>query len=659
MAVARFSVVRRRAGHGGGDGARRTPGRHRLAALVAVLAVVAGTQFALAPAASAQGYVPIAGAGSTWSANAIDQWRRNVATLLGISVNYAATGSSAGRNDFKNGTVDFAVSEIEYGLSDGGVIDTPPTDRAFGYMPIVAGGTAFMYNLKIGNTRVTNLRLSGDVLARIFTQEITNWSDPAIKADNPGLTLPARPIVPVVRSDGSGTTAQFTRWLAARHAGIWDAYCAKAGRTVTPCGFTSFYPLAPGMESKPGSTAVSAFVKQESSEGAITYVEYAYARNVGFPVAKVLNEAGYYVAPTASNVAVALLKAGIRSDLTQNLSGVYTDGDKRTYPLSSYSYLILPKSTNQNFTNDKGRTLSDFAYYFLCEGQQQAEVLGYAPLPVNLVQAGVDQVAQIPGTTNKLNRNNLQGCNNPTFSPDGTDRLAKEAPQPPECDRKGGPAQCGTGNGGAMPPMLPRPASTITLTTSPASPVAPDTAVTLTATVTPSNAAGSVQFADGTTTIGNPVSVTNGTASTTTTFTPGTHSLTVVFTPTDPTAATAATSNTLTFVVSAPTGAKATTTTLRVVPHRAFEGVPVVVLATVAPRGATGTVQFQDGTTALGAPVPVTGGFALLSTSLPRGTHSLTAVFTPTDPAAFAPATSSPVSLTVNPLFWWMAGIPI
>ncbi|MGH3754770.1 MAG: phosphate ABC transporter substrate-binding protein PstS [Pseudonocardiaceae bacterium] len=423
----------------------------RVAAWLTAVAVLAGTQFVFAPSASAQGYVPISGAGSTWSSNALDQWRRNVDQNNGIKVNFAANGSSDGRNQFKNGTVDFAVSEIEYGLSDGGVVDFPPANRTFGYMPIVAGGTAFMYNLKIGNTRVTDLRLSGEVLAKIFTQQITNWSDPAIKADNPGLTLPARKIVPVVRSDGSGTTAQFTRWLAARHAGIWDAYCDKAGKRLKPCGFTSFYPITGGIEAKSGSQGVAGFVAQNSSEGSITYVEYSYARNAKFPVAKVLNEAGYYVGPTAGNVAVALLQAVIRPDLTSDLGGVYTDGDKRTYPLSSYSYLILPKNNNQNFSDNKGRTLAEFAAYFLCEGQQQAEALGYSPLPINLVKDGVDQVSQIPGADGasvRLNRDDLRRCNNPTFSPDGTNLLARNAPQPSECDRRGGPAQCNTGPGG-------------------------------------------------------------------------------------------------------------------------------------------------------------------------------------------------------------------
>jgi hypothetical protein len=87
-----------------------------------------------------------------------------------------------------------------------------------------------------------------------------------------------------------------------------------------------------------------------------------------------------------------------------------------------------------------------------------------------------------------------------------------------------------------------------------------------------------------------------------------------------------------------------------VFPNRAFEGIPVVFLTNVVPRGATGTVHLMDGTTALGAPVPVFGGFALSITTLPKGTHSLSAVFTPTDPAAFARSASAPVPLTVNPL---------
>jgi phosphate transport system substrate-binding protein len=433
-----------RRGHPGSGG-------WRIVALLAAMVVAGATLSVLAPSAgAAAGFVPISGSGSTWSSNAQDQWRRNVASLYGITVNFSPNGSTSGRNDFRTGQVDYAVSEIPFGLKDGGVLDPNPP-RAFGYMPIVAGGTSFMYNLHIGGKRVTNLRLSGLTLTKIFTQQITNWSDPAIKADNPSLTLPARQIVPVVYSNGSGTSAAFTGWMANQFPAQWDDYCHRNGKNLTPCGFTSFYPVGPGMQAKAQSQGVAGFVAQDTSEGAITYVEYSYARNAGFPVAKLLNKAGYFVEPTAGNVAVALLQAKLLPDLTSDLSKVYIDPDPRAYPMSSYSYMILPKDTSpdSHFNTEKGKTLSEFAAYFLCEGQQQADTLGYSPLPINLVQDGVDQINQIPGSTKKLDRNNLTHCNNPTVSPDGGNLVAENAPQPSPCDKQGAPTQCAIGTGGA------------------------------------------------------------------------------------------------------------------------------------------------------------------------------------------------------------------
>ncbi len=414
-------------------------------AIIALAGAIVALPIVVAPPAHAASYVPVSGAGSTWSANAMDQWRRNV-NQYGMRIDFQASGSSDGRNQFRNGTVDFAVSEIPYGLKDGNVVDPLPS-RPFAYMPIVAGGTSFMYNLKIGPNRVTQLRLSGESIAKIFTGIITKWDDAAIKADNPGLALPPLKVVPVVRSDGSGTTAQFTSWLAAQYPDIWNAYCQKVGRG-TPCGFTSNFPSSPGFVAQSGSLGVSGYVKQDQSVGAITYVEYSYAKSAGFPAAKVLNKAGYYVLPTAEAVAVGLLGASINRDLTSNLSNVYNSTDKRAYPLSSYSYMIIPTSNDNGFSNEKGNTLADFSYYFLCQGQQQADALGYSPLPINLVKAGLDQVRRIPGAV--VENLDIAKCNNPTFSADGTNTLAKTAPQPPACDAKG-PTQCGTaaeGGGG-------------------------------------------------------------------------------------------------------------------------------------------------------------------------------------------------------------------
>lgn len=306
-------------------------------ALALVVALVCALMAIHPPGAFAVTYVKISGSGSTWSANAIEQWRRNV-RQQGMTVNYASVGSSVGRTQFANGTSDFGVSEIPYGLKEFGTTDTPP-QRKYAYMPIVAGGTSFMYNLKIGGNRVTNLRLSGDVLAKIFTGKLTMWNAPEIKADNPKLALPARRIVPVIRSDGSGTTAQFTLWMSNQHSSLWNDYCRRAGKP-TPCGLTSYFPniAGSGFVAQSGSLGVAGYTKQPQAEGAITYVEYSYARNAGFPVVKVLNSAGYYVEPTASSVAVALTRAQINNDsrsadyLTQKLDGVYTYGDDRTYP---------------------------------------------------------------------------------------------------------------------------------------------------------------------------------------------------------------------------------------------------------------------------------------------------------------------------------------
>ena len=412
---------------------------------------------ALAPAMAANS-VPVSGSGSTWSQNYLDQNRRDV-NQFGIQINYAGTGSSDGRNQFRAGTVDFAVSEIPYGITQGGNPDPLP-ERPFAYMPIVAGGTAVMYNLSIGGKRVTNLRLGGETLTKMFTGGITYWDDAAIKADNPGLTMPHRKVVPVVRSDGSGTTAQFTTWMATRYASLWDGYCGQA-RLPTPCGTLSQYPVIPGkgFTAQSGSLGVAGYVSQTNNIGTVTYVEYSYALNAGFPVAKLLNDSGYYVEPTYQSVAVALTQAKVKDNvaptdptyLTADLSGVYSSKDSRAYPLSSYSYMIVPLQASGSFTVDKGRSLSAFANYALCEGQKKAPLLGYSPLPLNLVKAALNQVKRIPGAEVAATdvATIISKCKNPTFSSTGANTLATTAPKPLACDKKGGVSQCPNGTGGA------------------------------------------------------------------------------------------------------------------------------------------------------------------------------------------------------------------
>lgn len=429
--------------------------RHRLRSgvLLAVgLLTAIAAAIATPPAADAQqSYQRISGEGSSWSANAIDAMRVNV-RQFGITVDYNPSGSTSGRRNFLNGTVDFAASDIPFQFQpEDGSAPENPAPGSYAYIPVTAGGTSFMYNLQINGQRVTNLRLSGENVAKIFTAQITQWNDPALQADNPGITLPARKIVPVVRSDGSGSTAQFTRWMIARHPGIWNEYCQRSGRAPA-CGETSFYPTVSGMIAQGGDLGVAGYVSQGFAEGAIGYVNYSYALGTQFPVVKVLNAAGYYTEPTPQNVAVSLLQARINTDesnpavyLTQNLDRVYTNNDPRNYELSSYSYFILPTRVQGQFNEAKGRTLGAFAYYAMCQAQQQSASLGYSPMPINLVEASFDQIRKIPGV--EVQSINIQSCNNPTFSPDGTNVLARDAPAPQACDQRG-PTQCPNGTGG-------------------------------------------------------------------------------------------------------------------------------------------------------------------------------------------------------------------
>lgn len=391
---------------------------------VAAAVVVAAVSLGPTPMASAATYDPIAGSGSTWAQNAVEGWRRDVAVSPGITVDYSGVGSTAGRRDFIDGSVDFAVSELPFQAEpeDGSAPEIPA--RGFEYMPLTAGGLSFMYHLVIDGMQVTDLRLSGPVITKIFAGTIMSWSDPAIQADNPGHAMPDKPITPIVRGDGSGTSAHLTTWMSTQYPSLW------------PHGVRVQFPAPPNGKAQKGSDGVAGYVAQAYGEGAITYVENAYALSTGYPVAKVLNAAGYYVAPTPHAVSIALLGATVVNGV-QELGGVYDHPDPRAYPLSNYSYLIVPSEVGGVFTERKGHALGDFIEHAVCAGQQRVDELGYAPLPINLVREAAARVSAIPGAETI----GLDACANPTFAPGDTDAsnaLLREAPMPPAADYRPG-----------------------------------------------------------------------------------------------------------------------------------------------------------------------------------------------------------------------------
>jgi phosphate transport system substrate-binding protein len=428
----------------------------RRARYLAALVLFALIGVAPGRAAAAPTHSQIEGSGSSWSANAVNQWIADV-KQQGLPVVYTAPGSAQGRKDYSFGTVDYAVTDIPFQGKDpvSGEQDTSG-GRPFAYLPIVAGGTAFPYQIKVGGQQVRNLRLSGETLAKIFTNQITNWNHPQITADNNGRQLPSLPIIPVLHSEGSGSSAQFTTYLAKMFPGIWAPF--NGGKDT----LNEYFPRKGSAVAQNGSDGVMNFIASTAANGAIGYDEYSYALNANVPVAKVENAAHYFTLPTDKAVAKSLTQAQIDNNpasptyLIQNLNNVYTYSDSRTYPLSSYSYLILPTGTSTQdgrLTTGKRQTLVDFLYYSICTGQREMGPVGYSPLPINLVQAGFDQVQKLktadPGVD--ITRRDTSTCNNPTFIPGHPERnyLAEIAPLPPDCDKRGaGPCTDGSAGGG-------------------------------------------------------------------------------------------------------------------------------------------------------------------------------------------------------------------
>jgi phosphate transport system substrate-binding protein len=394
------------------------PGRVVVAAAMGLLMAVAPIAMAAAPAQATD--VTVTGAGSTWSQIAVDQWRADVATGMGLHINYSGVGSSAGRQFYLISQVDFAVSEIPF-LPDE-LAKLKASGRSWQYFPIVAGGTALMYNLKDSSGRqVRDLRLAPATLAGIFTGRITDWADQAITADY-GHALPARPIVPVVRSDGSGTSAQFSAYVAKTSPSDWSRFASAQG---IPATSTSNYPQFGNAVASKGSDGVANYVAGTSTGlGSIGYVETGFAVQRGFPVVAVRNVSGNYALPSSSNVAIALTKATLNPDNTQNLDGVYANPAANAYPISSYSYMITPTT---GLSPDKGSVIGKFMLYFACAGQQKASVLGYSPLPPNLIKVVFDAVKALPGAP-AVPALTAANCANPTL----TGSLGEGASSPPK-----------------------------------------------------------------------------------------------------------------------------------------------------------------------------------------------------------------------------------
>src|SRR4051812_10732197 len=236
----------------------------------------------------------------------------------GVTVNYNKSGSGAGKTDLANQVVQYAGTDSLIKDAD------KPTFKGGEvlYFPIVAGPITVSYNL----SGVDELKLSADTLAGIFQGEITTWNDAKIAADNSGASLPSTRIVVVHRTDGSGTTSNFTKFLKVAAPSVWKL---DSGDTVNWPASTQ------GAEKNSG---VASLIK--TTDGAVGYVDLADAVNADLSLAAVKNSNGKFVDPTLDAARAALEGAKVNADLTYD--PINATGDD-AYPITSPTWIIVYK----------------------------------------------------------------------------------------------------------------------------------------------------------------------------------------------------------------------------------------------------------------------------------------------------------------------------
>ena len=326
-------------------------------ALSAALLTLAG-----APAWS-QDSIRLTGSGATFPYPIYSAWFKSFsAKVKNISVDYQGKGSGAGIQDFINHTVDFAASDAA--MTDEQMAKVPGGVQL---LPMTAGEIVISYNVP-GNPK--SLKLPRDVYPAIFLGKITKWSDPKIKAANPGVSLPDLDITVVRRADASGTTFVFTTHLAA----ISEEWSKGPG-----AGTTVNWPSSNKFVASPKNDGVSATIKQ--TPGAIGYVEFAFAKFSKLDMALLQNRAGQYVGPGGEGGPAALASVA----LPANLRVWVTDPEgAKSYPIATYTWMLFYK---ENKDPKKAAALRQMVEYGLTDGQKIAASMGYIPLPETVVAA--------------------------------------------------------------------------------------------------------------------------------------------------------------------------------------------------------------------------------------------------------------------------------
>jgi phosphate transport system substrate-binding protein len=310
----------------------------------------------------------ISGAGSTFQTNFQQGAISNFKSVdPGITVNYNAVGSSTGRDDLAANTVLYAGSDSPIPAADASKF----TKKVL-YFPVQIGPIAIAYNL----SGITGLKLDATVLAEIFSGKITTWNDPAIKTLNPSANLPSASINLEVRSDGSGTTANFSQYLVDAASSAWTL------------GTSSIISFPKSAHANDGGSAVASAVKATSDS--IGYVDFSTATASGLSAALIKNSAGDYVAPSSTSAAAAAANVTPKSNLTFL---TVDEPGATSYPITYQSWDLV-YATQPNAT-DASLLKAYLGYLLGASGQALLTPLNLAPLPSSIDSAAVAQLSQI------------------------------------------------------------------------------------------------------------------------------------------------------------------------------------------------------------------------------------------------------------------------
>lgn len=309
----------------------------------------------MAGAAAAQN---INAAGATFPEPIYNKWFIEYAKEHpSVHINYQPIGSGGGIQHVSDGTVDFGASDAI--MTDQQIAQAKVKVMA---LPTVLGAVVPIYNLPVSKP----LNFSGDVMADIYLGKITKWNDPRIVKDNPGVSLPDKGILPVYRSDGSGTTFIFTDYLS-KVSPDWASRVGKNSSVKWPAGIGAVK-----------SEGVSGMVRQ--TPGAFGYVELTYALSNHIEYGAVKNKDGKFLlgTPDGATAAAAALAKTMPADYRVSITNA---PGPASYPISSFTWLLIPK---QFADPAKGAAVKGFLEWMLDHGENEAAALGYAALPAQV-----------------------------------------------------------------------------------------------------------------------------------------------------------------------------------------------------------------------------------------------------------------------------------